>query len=438
MSTTRHDVDTTLTAWADTLVAQAEADGRVQGRADRQAEVDDLAARLAAVQAEHAAHMATHEPDPFGQLRIDTDAEIRGHLHVPADAELVRWDAVARPGDMLGAVLDRLTARQLLVLPERDEPYLLDATDGFYASGVASVQLADGTRQSVKSKAGRWFSLARAKLGIVGCGPRARIAVASTAWRSPAQPRPTGAKAVGRFWWGTTGDRGHELVGAQEKLIECPALDGYFGNFVLDPGPDLGGIAYHALTLKGGTTERITGPGSWRGFAGIPNGETAMVSYSGARYRVIGLDADGKGCGTSPLMVNNSPGGTVDHARFTDAHAGMPTIWRSSGEHVWSDVDTSDVHGHGVNLEDCADGFVFRWHRGRNDPGAFHVGLNARGSATIELVDVALADLVVRNGVAMASGTLQVQGYGQSRANRDRITITATRGGQDMPVKFYT
>lgn len=435
--TTRADVDATLTAWAEEVAAQAKADGRVQGQRDRQPEVDDLSARLAAAVAEYEAHMATHAPAPWTPVRVNLD-QVRDRFAIPAEVQLVPWGDVARAGDTMGDVGDRLSAQQALVLEERDAPYLFDARDGFYASGASAVQLADGGRQRVVSKRDRWFSLARFKRGFIGLGPDVRFDYLTSDWTSPAQPRPTSAKAPGRFWWDTTGTRKHELVGAQEKVVECTHPDAYFANFTAPPAPDLGGIAYHFLTMKGGTVERVAGTGAWRGFAGVPNGETGMVSFNGGRYRVLGLDADGAGIGSSPLMVNSSPGGTVDHARFADASAGMPTIWRSTGDHVWSDVESVGNPGHGINLEECGDGFTFRWHRGRNTPGGFHVGIDARGRATVELVDVDAADLGSRSGVAMAPATVQVQGYGQSRANRERITITATKGGQPVPVKLYT
>ncbi len=345
-----------------------------------------------------------------GAFSLPDFGAVREALKIPPDVTIVSWDRIAKAGDSLGDVLDRLTADQILGLPERDQPYLLDASAGFYAYGVSEVQLADGTRQKVTSKAERWFSLARAPRGIVGLGPRAVVATTPTTWRSPAQPRPVSAEGMGRFYWDSAGTKQEELVGAQEKLIESEHPDAYFGNFTLVGPGDLGGVAYNGLSLSnGGTAERVDGSGAWRGFDGVPNGETGLVAVGSGKYMIANMMIDGRDpatgrrVGPSPIMINSSVGGTIDTVTVQCCVKGMPTNWNAQPNSVHRMIQFhSRWNGsHCLNLEQVGAGVEVDWvsgslWRGRNPShpspdgiitASAHVGLDARGPLTITIGD---------------------------------------------------
>jgi hypothetical protein len=377
-------------------------------------------------------------------------------FHIPSDANLVTWHY---GNQTLEQVLMTLGTNDILVLPERAQPYYIDSSDGFRASGVSAVSALDGKKIPVVNtymgkQARTWFAMARATRGIIGMGPGAVIEPTDSGFKEEAQipdkgsALPGGGTSPGRFWYNTSGVKQSELVGSQEKLLETAAANAYFGNFTMH-GRDFGGVAYSALSMKGGTAERLDLDGAWRGFQAVPNGEAGAITvnkgtYLVSRVSMSPLDANGKRVGSSPLMINSSPGGRWEYGEVDGAKAGMPTIWNSSGTHTWFDVSSKWGTTQAVNLEDTLDGFKFvmtggaLWaNRGGNGGhpspdgvygNGMHIGLHALGNTTITLQDVDLD----RNAQA---GKLCVQLYGGT--DPSKVKITDTNGGQPVPVAAY-
>jgi len=379
-----------------------------------------------------------------------------GQFRVPSDARLVLW----RFGDQsLEQALSTLGSNDILVLPERAAPYRLDSSGGFRAAGVSAVTGAGGKKIPITSTfdgrpASTWFAMARAERGIIGLGPGAVIEPTASSFRQEAQiedkgsPLPGGGVSPGRFWYDEAGNKRHELVGSQEKLIESNHASPYFGNFTLR-GRDFGGVAYSALATKGGTFERLDLDGAWRGFQGVPNGETAAIAVNRGRYLISrvsmrAVDEQGRRVGSSPLMVNTSPGGRWEHSVVSQARVGMPTIWGSSGLHEVVDVANRWGAGHGINVERAQDGFRLRiiggslWTNRGGTGGhpapdgisgtGMHLALHALGSISVEMRDVDLDHCLV-------SGAACVQLYGGT--DPKRVSFVATRNGQTVPVAAY-
>ncbi len=239
-----------------------------------------------------------------------------------------------------------------------------------------------------------------------------------------------------------------ELVGAQEKVVETEHADGYYGNFTMRAA-DFGGVAYSAIAMKGGTAERLGLDGAWRGFAGSPQRRDRshlrprgpvphlpllhVTARRGRKPRRVLPDHD------QPQL----PGGRWEHGEASQALAGMPTIWASSGKHELVDV-VSRWGGPGLNLEETADGFELVWDGGicwpnRDGKGghpspdgiyssAMHIHLHALGRATITLIDVDL-------DTNIDPGKLCVATYGGT--DTTKVTVTATADGKAIPVHVY-
>jgi hypothetical protein len=410
--------------------------------------------KSAAVSVHH--HRPPSDPN-LGPVRFSSVAAMKasGLFHIPSDANLVTWHF---GNETLEQVFMTLGANDILVLPERPQPYLIDSSDGFRASGVGSVLGANGKRipivNTYRGKAARtWFAMARATRGILGMGPGSVIATTNSGFKQEKQipdkgsPLPGGGTSPGRSWYNTAGVRQGELVGSAEKVIEAASANAYFGNFTMH-GRDFGGVAYNGISMKGGTAERLDLDGAWRGFEAVPNGEAGAISVNGGRYLISHvstspLNEQGKRVGASPIMINSSPGGRWEYGDASEAYAGMPTIWHSSGKHVWYNI-TSRWGGPGVNLEQAQDGFQFEMVGGklwpnRNGQGghpspdgiysnSMHIALNAMGRATITLKNVDLD----RN---IQAGKLCVQLY--NTASPSKVRITATNGGRNVPVVAY-
>jgi hypothetical protein len=379
-------------------------------------------------------------------------AAARKGLRTPADANYVMWD---HGRATLEEVFMTLGDNDVLVLPERDDPYVVDSSDGFRAAGVSAVRGAGDSRIPIVSTykdepARTWFAMARARRGILGLGPNAVIALSDSGWKGEPQIPDAEGSDPGRLWFDTAGIQQGELVGCQEKVIEVEHPDGYFGNFTMT-GRDLGGIAYHALTMQSGIHERIHHAASWRGFSATPNGEAGAVSVLGGQYLIADSTLDpvdhitGKRVGSSPIMVNSSPGGRVKNVTADMAAVGMPTWWNCSGVHEAVNLYARWGNGPGVNLEHCADGFEFAMTGGalwpnRDGEGGhpapdgiagngMHISLDALGTAKIILVDVDL-DASIRRG-------LNVQGYGATDANGSQVTISAKLNGKRVQSHLY-
>lgn len=394
----------------------------------------------------------------MGPVSFPSIAAMRasGMFRIPADANLVTWN---HGNQTLEEVFSTLKANDILVLPERAQPYMIDSSGGFRAAGVGSIAGEGGKRIPITSTfqgrdARTWFAMARAQRGIIGMGPGAVIATTDSGFRQEPQiedkgsPLPGGGTSPGRYWWDTSGVKRYELAGAQEKLIETANSNAYFGNFALK-GRDFGGVAYSAISMPGGTVERVNLNGAWRGFQSVPNGETAAIGVNGGRYLISRtstspLDEQGRRVGSSPIMINDSPGGRWEYGDVSQTRVGMPTIWRSSGRHEWHEVSSRWGGDHGLNIEAARDGFEFVMTGGRLWPNrggqgghpspdgihgnGLHIALNATGRATMTLTNVDLD----RN---VQAGKLNVQLYNGTDPRKVRATVT--QNGVAVPVAAY-
>ena len=377
-------------------------------------------------------------------------------FRIPSDANLVTWHF---GNQTLEQVFMQLKANDILVLPERTEPYYIDSSDGFRAGGVSSILGQDGKRIPIVNTymgkpARTWFAMARATRGVIGLGPGAVIEPTNSGFTQEAQipdkgsVLPGGGTSPGRYWWNTSGVKQGEMVGAQEKILESVDPNAYFANFTMH-GRDFGPIAYNAISTHGGTLERLDLDGAWRGFEAVPNGETGAITVTKGTYLISRdsmspLDEQGRRVGSSPVMINNSPGGRWEYGDVSQTRVGMPTIWHSSGNHVWYDVKSRFGTKQAVNLEDVLDGFHFTMTGGALWPNragrgghaspdgiygnGLHIGMSAVGRATITLNDVDLDQNV-------QAGKLCVQLYGSTRPSN--VTINVTNAGRSVPVAAY-
>lgn len=401
-------------------------------------------------------------PQSYGSL-----ASARAALNAPADANYVMWNpAWPTDRDLEDVFATELGANDILVLPERTQPYVIDSSEGFRAAGVSAVtgendkKLPVASRYKNQRNARTWFAMARAQRGILGLGPRAVIEISQSSWRQEAQVedkgsvRPDGSVSPGRWWINTSGVRQSELVGSQEKVLEAASANSYFGNFTMK-GRDLGGIAYSAISVGGtrATLEHLDLSGAWRGFSGVPNGETGAIGVNRATYLIDSVilgtrDTSGKRVGSSPIMINSSPGGTIQNTDPGQSVAGMMTIWNSSGKHYLKNVNARFNYGPGLNLEKLQAGFELEWTGGsiwsdyygrggktagkpsdQGDKGRMHFGIYAEGgSAKITLRDVDL-------DTGPTAGALNVQSYGNTKQIASDIKWIV--GGQSKPVKAY-
>lgn len=369
----------------------------------------------------------------YGPVSYKSVAEARAEMGAPADARYVTWPTGAV---YLQDALKGLGANDILVLPERDEPYLIDTSDGFRAPGFVSTENADGTRQPVKS-ANMWFAMARATRGIIGMGPRSVIRLSESAFTQPAQKSPPmnvvsltaeqqrrAFRADGSFM---------VLSGAQEKLIESDTAGAFFGNFHAY-GRDLGGVAYTGLSLaKGGTIVNFDPVGFGAGFSGVPNGEAGAIAFGGGTYRLENVDIDsrdenGRPLGASPIMWNRSTGGTMLNVRARFHRAGMPAMWNSTGIHDWRDVTITDGHQVGINMEKNRGGLTLNWTGGALSaaPGQYHFILNSSDgtSQKVTVADVAFTGGRAGDGV-MTSHGYQYAGEVKGQKAADVVRVTA-------------
>jgi hypothetical protein len=422
-----------------------------------QVTVTGLRSQVATLEACEAAHPDSVPATPAavpdrGPVAFDDIAALRasGLFRIPASANLVRVTD--------GTVLNDLAigAHDLLVI-DKDATVYYDASLGFMATGVGYVRGPNNTLLPINSKRGgktinQWFAMLRVQAGIIGLGPTSRLAPTPTTWRQAAQIPDHEGTDPGRLWYDASKVFKGELQGSAEKLIESSVVGAYFANFDLVGPGDLGGVAYNGISLNnGGIVERVDVAGAWRGFAAVPNGETGAVTVGKGTYlisRLIadGRDATGKRVGSSPIMVNNSSGGRLEHVTMMCSVKGMPTIWRSSGKHEWVDVDSLWTDAQAVNLEECQPGMEFTWTGGRcwpnrNNTGGhpapdglpshgMHIGLDARGAVKITLTDVDL-------DTNADPGKLCIQGYGGTTANKAKVTVIATQSGTPVPYHLY-
>jgi hypothetical protein len=291
-----------------------------------------------------------------------------------------------------------MSDNDILVLPERVEPYVIDSSNGFMAAGVKEVDgtgadgMKDGSRVPIVSNSRLWFAMSRARRGIIGLGPNTVIAPSNSGFTAPKQPilqnEPSGAQL--RYMLDGSSAA---MVGVQEKLIECEIANSYFANFTLQ-GRDFGGIAYNGLTINSTsskTVKRVHFDGCWRGNEGVPNGEAGGLSLNHGTYVIENVDFTSVN-GPSPLMWNQTTGGSVRNARSSHPNYGMWTFWRCSGINTLENVE---INGNrtGMNLEENGSTFELNWTTGKMDlvsaSNKFHFGINpSGGSIKIQLSGV--------------------------------------------------
>jgi hypothetical protein len=360
------------------------------------------------------------DPDAiFKPVSYASLAAARTALNAPSDANYVMWN---HDGQSLEQVFASLGANDILVLPERAQPYPIDSSNGFMASGVSQITGPNGTRTPIVSNSRLWFSMCRARRGVIGLGPGAVIEPTNSGWTGPPQPRPP------LYWYNTSGEQMSELLGAQNKLMEADHLQAFFANFTLK-GRDFGGIAYSGLsTPPNGTVtiKRIHFNQSWRGFESVPNGETGGLGFLRSHYTIENcLFNPHPTYGPSPIMWNRTTGGVMRNVKVTKHEIGMITFWRCLGVNTFENVHT-DAPKVAVNLEEEEAGFELNWTGGamyiESNLNGFHLNINpAGGSQKIHLsnVDVSL------NG--WTPGALTAQVY--TTANTQKRSDVTWDGG---------
>lgn len=416
---------------------------------------------------------ANKKPDAVTTLPLRGPASFRSlseaktALQAPADANYVMWNSSwAVDRDLEDIFATEIADNDILVLPERVEPYTIDSSEGFRAAGVKSVTGRYGelpiynTYKGVRG-ARTWFAMARARRGILGMGPGTVIKISQSSWTQEPQiedagsVQPDGWTSPGRKWTDTSDVQHGELIGSQEKILEANHDHPYFGNFCLR-AHDLGGVAFNGIAVTSDSVifERLDISNGWRGFMGMPNGETGALSTNGGTYAIsrciLGTrDDSGVRVGSSPIMINSATGGSITLTDASEARAGMLTIWNSSGKHVLTDVNCRfNNNGYGLNLEQLQQGFELEWNGGSNwadyqgkggktpkpaDQGinpAMHLGVYAPVSSckiTLRGVDL---------DTGHTPGALNVQGYGASQQLQSDITCYDT-SGNSVPVMLY-
>lgn len=334
----------------------------------------------------------------FRPQSFATVAEARTALGAPAGANYVMW--TFGNTDLETVFANNLGENDILVLPEREDPYLIDSSNGFMASGVTEIDgvgangLKDGSRYPIVSRPRNWFSMCRARRGIIGLGPKVVIQPSASSWTQGRWPilqnEPSGQQFQKCYM---TDGSSMNMVGAQCKLIDCESANPFFANFTLR-AHDFGGVPYNGLVMTGGTfktAKRIYFDGCWRGYEGVPNGEVGGLAFNQGTYLVEQCDFTSDG-GPSPLMWNRTQGGTVRHVRSSRPNYGMFTFWRAGKANVFENV-WLDCNRTGVNLEENDGDFELAWTGGKmllDSPSTkFHFDINpSGGSVKISLTDV--------------------------------------------------
>ncbi len=361
----------------------------------------------------------TGDPDAiFKPISYGSLAAARTALGAPTDANYVMWN---HDGQSLEEVFASLGSNDILVLPERAEPYPIDSSNGFMASGVKEISGPNGTRTPIVSNSRLWFAMCRARRGVIGLGPGAVIEPTNSGWTAPPQPRPM-------YWYNMAGQQQAELIGAQCVLMEVDNPSPFFANFTMK-GRDFGGVAYNGVSLpanNNGVVKRIHFNQSWRGFESVPNGETGAIKFLRNYYTIENcLFTPHPTNGPSPIMWNITDGGVMRNVKVTKHDIGMITFWRCLGLNTFENVYT-DSNKVAINLEEEAAGFQLNWTGGamhiEDNLNGFHLNMNpSGGSQKINLrnIDVSL------NGYT--PGTLCAQVY--TTANTQKRSDVTWDGG---------
>lgn len=253
---------------------------------------------------------------PYRPVRVDQPAEL---ANFPAGARTRWWDP---SWTSLQQGFAACAADEVLVLPERSAPYLVDAARGFPRGGAMAVM----------------------KRGLVGLGPGVVVRTSETRWSNGAQ---TSALPV-------------------ESVLASSTDGAYLGNLEMQ-GRDLGGFAYNGVRLfgNGAVVENVYFNAAHRGFKNAPPGETGAVNnWRGSDQLVVNCeiecrDAAGRRVASSPLMFNRQERVRVVDVYAHHSVAGMPTFWsvtdastvRLRSEHNGS--GSGGLNGSAINHELC-------------------------------------------------------------------------------------
>lgn len=404
-----------------------------------------------------------------GPVSFANLAAARAALNTPSDANYVMWNSswpVNR--DLEDVFATELADNDILVLPERPQPYVVDSSEGFRAAGVGWVQGRNGLLPIVNRyknirNARTWFAMARARRGILGLGPNAVIEMSQSSWTMEAQIEDQGSvqesdgwTSIGRYYYDTAGVKKSELVGAQEAVIETAHANPYFGNFTMR-SHSLGGVAFSGLTTVDNPThsifERLNLSGGWHGFQGIPNGETGGVGVGRGTYLIsrciLGTrDSNGNRFGTSPIMINSSTGGLIEHTDACETYAGMLTIWNSRGTHTLNNVNCRFNWGPGINLEKNQSGMIVNmnggsiWsdYHGNGGKSPKPSDQGAKGQLHINIFSEVGSAKVTLRGVDLDTGptlgALNCQSYGNTQQLASDIKCYDANNNV-IPVKAY-
>lgn len=429
----------TKTILASALAEVSNLETKIQALEAQLSSRDVLVASLRARIAELEASAGPANYRPISYKTLD---DARTGTSAPADATYVEWKF---GNASLEEAFMQMKAGEILYLPEREAPYLLDSAGGFRAAGISWIAGSNGSRipiaSTYKGKAARtWFGLARARRGILGAGPGAVIEVSDSGYAQEQQIYP-----------GHVTDKGNVMTGNAYKLIEVDEDNAFMANFTLR-GRDLGAMAYNGIVFnKSGVTRRVYFDGASRGFSAAPNGETGALAYNNGTYVIDQVeincrDKNGKRVSTSPVMINKSKGGTISESYFHESYAGSITIWGSTGTHQFLNV-RSEFLGAGINLEANTD-LKFVWSGGTNYVDYKHTGewpnipdTNYRGNSGLHVnlrspytsTKVHIQDVKIDKGPL--PGSLSVQMYGATGTEpRKQINSDIT---SNLPVKVY-
>lgn len=350
----------------------------------------------------------TTDAGTYRPVSYATIAEARAALGAPEDANYVTW---AYGNTDLETVMASLSANDILVLPERTDPYLINSANGFMAAGVSGVDgtgtngLKDGSVAPIVSNSRLWFEMTRARRGIIGMGPGAVIALSASSFSAPRQPilqnEPSGSQYQKAYF---SAGGSMNLNGVQETLIGFDHANPFFANFTIR-ARDLGGISYNSIKKTGGTQtlttiKRIHFDESWRSHAGVPNGEAGGITLNGGTYLIENCDLTPPSTGYvggSAIMWNNNTGGTLRHVRARGTKGAMWTFWRCGGTNTFTDAQILAGQT-GMNIEENLSGFALDWTDGSIEVGLgyagnkFHFANNpVGGPATIALHGVAVS-----------------------------------------------
>jgi hypothetical protein len=235
--------------------------------------------------------------------------------HAPKDANYVVY--TASMGAMLHQAFQKLGANDILVLPERAQPYEIDSSAGFASDGTRSI------------------AMARTKRGLVGLGPGVIVQTSASSFSLP---------------------KSTSTAGNLNVVLQCVTAGAYIGNFEMR-GRDFGQAAYDGIKMLGNNSvfERIFANGAHRGWSHAPPGEAgAFTSNGGDSVQIYNCEADcrdpgtGRPVGASPFMFNNQSNVRVDDFYGHHALTGMPTFWNTNN--ITTNRLRSEYNGTGPGL----------------------------------------------------------------------------------------